>query len=157
MFPTTTAEPGNFIEMYPAEVKRKAKRIRALMSGPPEFLKKLALFPIVWYRLWRLEKSAEKVRIGLSKFKVENQDDRNALKILASKMTETSELFVGLHDLLEEQTGPLVLFRPPLLRQLDNLSCEFEDIAETAALGASEAFANAVRERLEPALRHAQD
>ena len=157
MFPTTTAEPGNFIKLYPAEVERKAKRICALISGPPKLLKELARLPAVWYRIWRLEKLAEKVRTWLSEIKVENQDERNALKIVASQIAESSELFVGAHDVLVEQTGPLVLFRPPLLRRLDYLSCEIEDIAETAALGASEAFANAVRERLEPALRHAQD
>ena len=157
MFPTTTAEPVNFTKLYPTEVERKAKRIRALISGPPKFLKELALLPVVWYGIWRLGKLAEKARTWLSEIKVENQDERDALKIVASKIAESSALFVEAHDVLVEQTGPLVLFRPPLLRRLDDLSCEFEDIAETAALGASEAFANAVRERLEPALRHAQD
>ena len=156
MFPTTTAEPVNFI-LDPAEVERKAKRIRAMISGPPKFLKELALLPVVWYRIWEVGKLAEKMRTWLSEIEVENQDKRNSLQALASKIAELSEMFADAHDALVEQKGPLVVFRPKLLRRLDDLSCEFEDMAETAALGASEAFANAVRERLEPALRHAQD
>ena len=157
MFPTTTTEPVNFIKLYPAEVEKKAKRIRALISGPPKFLKELAMLPVVWYGIWEVGKLAEKMRTRLSEIEVENQDKRNSLQILASEIAELSEMFVDAHDALVEQKGPLVVFRPKLLRRLDDLSCEFEDMAETAALGASEAFANAVRERVEPALRHAQD
>ena len=163
MLSNTTAEKSDFIDRYPKEVEEKAKRILALSSSskfkaPPRWGGVFPLlFPIMW-KVWKLEKHAEGIRTGLREVEVVDHDQRNSLRGVASQLAEVSKMLATAHSVLAERKEfEAWLFSPRLLRRLEDLSCAFEDMSETSALGASEAFAVAVRERLEAALKHARD
>ena len=163
MFQTTIAEKADFMDLYPKEFEEKTRWLLDFSSSPklkepPKWGWELSLcLPIIW-KVWKLEKYTEGIHTGLREVEVVDHDQRNSLRGVASQLAEVSKMLATAHSVLAEP-GVLVtsLLRSRLLRRLDDLSCEFEDMAETAALGASEAFTNAVLERLEPALRHAQD
>ena len=151
---TTNAMTGEVLDLISLDadssmVEAIAKRLRKTI------LQKTLSTQITGYRAWRclkeMEKVSREIHSDLMRLDVSTEDDRNNLLEIARQISKASETIWDAHNHLEqsELSKRIPIFGTRILIQLSDLSCDLEDMAETAALGASEEFAQAVQKRLE--------
>lgn len=100
------------------------------------------------FNLHRAQRSAAKIRVSLSGSKIETAEERALLRDVASNLGQASAALSQTHDRMKMLgVGKWPIFGRTILRQLEDLACTVEDMSETAALGASEAFAATARRR----------
>ena len=151
MTATTTTEEFSFIDLdtNASMVEAAVKQFRRVVLRSPVVLR------IVGFRAWRsmshLGKLADEIRSDLGKIEITDQDDRADLLEIAHRLRAMSEMLSESHNMLEQSglAHKIPIFGMRILTQIDDLSCALEDMAETAALTASETFANTVQKELE--------
>lgn len=133
-------------------IEAAAKRVRrAFMHG--------SLATIGWVTCVYINRThtlGNKIRTNLSNLDIRTAEDRALLKDIAQNLSQAAIAFEGAYN--ESERSRLVklpVFGPKLMASLEDLVCTFEDISETAALGASQAFAASVRDELRKNLKDA--
>jgi hypothetical protein len=117
----------------------------------------VVLGAVVCFYLHRAQKAGNKLRDSLSKIDIKTTEDRGLLKEIATNLGQAATALESAYEQSERRRVDRYPFGSQLLRQLEELACTFEDMAETAALGASEAFAAALRDELSKNLRGHRD
>ena len=107
----------------------------------------------ICFYLHRAQAIGERIRRELSHAEIETAEDRAVMKEVAANLGQASRAFERAFE-EAEVTGiaKWPIFGNQLVRQLDQLACCLDDLAETAALGASEAFAASVLNELQNTL-----
>jgi len=121
----------------------QAKRVRqAVLKGSMLLLGGKACF-----YLYRARRRTARLRATLSSLQVVTIQDRQLLRAGAVRLASAAEALNAAHEQLEQAKAhqEIPLFGARMMRYLDDVACGIEDIAETAALGASQDFADAIR------------
>ena len=125
------------------EAAAKRVRVAALDGGI------VALGGIACVYLKRAQTRGNKLRRLLSGVHVSTAEQRDLLKEIANNLGKAA---VALDDAYVQSERRHVdkwpVFGAMLLKQLEDLSCTFEDMAETAALASSEAFTAELHDQL---------
>lgn len=104
----------------------------------------------------RVHSLGRKIEKNLSSVNVRTPEDRALLKDISLSLAQAAMALEETYQHAERHhVDRWPVFGPRLMSNLEDLVCTFEDISETAALGASEAFATAVAEELRRNLEHA--
>lgn len=130
-------------------IEAAAKRVRTTAQEASI----VVLGAVVCFYLHRAQKAGDRLRGSLSKIDIKTPEDRALLKEIAANLGQAATALESAYEESERRRVNRMPFGPRLLRQLEELACTFEDMAETAALGASEAFAAALRDELSQNLR----
>jgi hypothetical protein len=142
---STTTDATLFIELdtNAAIVEAAVKRIRL-----EAFRGELGvLFGIGCYQAWRAKAPMKALRTGLSALPQLSSDQREDLRVIAYKLNDAASALETAHAKLERRLEGLsvgIPFSRRFLLHLETLGTMAEDLAETAALGASEEFASKV-------------
>ena len=101
------------------------------------------------FYLARAQRMSHKVREALSQAVVETPEQRMAMRVIATSLGEAARaLDHAYRDASKRNLVKVPVFGQTLMSQLEDLSCAVEDIAETAAFAADEAFATSVCDEL---------
>jgi hypothetical protein len=100
---------------------------------------------VVCLYLHRAQNISDSLRKRLSEAEIQTDEDRATVRDIAASLGQGARAFEKAYcDARKRNVGRIPVFGPRVMAQLDDLSCALEDMAETAALAASEAFADAV-------------
>ena len=126
------------IDVFTSMVDANFKRVRlALAQG--------SLGVLLVVSLWRTRQFLDLAGKAISAADVSSKADRELLLDVARRHQRLADALEGIHDRLADERFP---FRFATVRLLDSLIIKAEDVAETAALGASAEFAKLVKEHL---------
>lgn len=100
----------------------------------------------LWVKLIRLHALLDRMGRKVSAMDVRTEEDRRLLHECARDLQRCADIMSSQSDNMVGMA--LVPFRAVIVRLFDALAVKAEDIAETAALGASVDFANLVKEEL---------
>ena len=114
------------------------------------------LFAILVCGNWSVRRQLERLRRLVSSLNVENEGDRSSLLQPAQRLGIAARQWDGMHQKWVGEIMPKIPSQIPLIeklaaliaRQLEEITCTTEDLAETLALAASEEFARMVAEEL---------
>ena len=98
----------------------------------------------VLFRLWKVRRRLDQVGDALSTADVRSEDDRTLLREVAQEHQRSADTLGSFRDRLPDWRP----FKVVVVPRLEALVIKAEDVAETAALGASLEFANLVKEDL---------
>lgn len=102
------------------------------------------------FYLHRAQRSTSLIKSALSGAHIVSAEDRAMMRDIACNLGQAS---VALHFAFEDFSSlgaaKWPVFGPLLMAKLEDLACAVEDMSETAALGASEEFATAVRTEIQ--------
>ena len=101
----------------------------------------------LWWNLLCMHRRFDHLSRKVSRADVRTEDDRKILRAIARYVQSVGDALSDCRDEVAGITRPLP-FRGAVLNRFDVLFVEAEDLAETAALGASSEFANLVHEDL---------
>ena len=139
-----TAEP---IFLSLATVESVASRLPVSPSGTLRTGRLLPNFSLAMELRRGLIKLEEPVRwLGEN---LHRETRRDVLLDTAKKLGAAAATGEQIHAALCRSSFNETFYGPRLLARLDNRLCDIQDLAEAAALGASERFTNAVKEKLE--------
>lgn len=103
----------------------------------------------ICWRLGGLQRAGDKLRVRLSSVDTVTKQQRATMKDIASNLGQAASALEDAfrqseHDGIER----IPVFGARIVSHLENLACTFEDMSETAALAASDAFATELRRQL---------
>ena len=156
---TAAVSYGGLVELDTgaAVVEAAAKRVHLAFHQSSA----IVLAGVICYYLRRTERVGARVRIQLSSATIETPEQRARMRDVACNLGQAARAIRdALGDCERRHIGRIPLYGARLLEQLENLLCTLEDMSETAALAASEAFADELRTELrknldQSASRHA--
>lgn len=131
------------IDVFSSAVDASLKRLRLTLA---QGSRGVLLVANLWYTRRMLGRS----RDAISAADVTSEVDRDLMRWVAARHQSFADVLEGIRGQLADELLPLRLapFRFAAVRLLETLVIEAEDVAETAALGASAEFAKLVREDL---------
>ena len=131
------------IDVFTSMVDTALKRLRLTLA---QGSRGVVLVANLWYTRRMLDRS----RDAISATNVTSEADRDLLHQVATCHQSFADVLEGIRGQLASERLPLRLapFRFAAMRLLETLVVEAEDLAETAALGASAEFAKLVKEDL---------
>jgi len=103
----------------------------------------------VCVQLHRTQTTADRVRGRLSELQVTSDEQRCALRDIAINLGQGAKaLQRAYEDAERRRLVKIPVFGNVLMTKLEDLACTLEDMAETAAFGADEAFSRSLSEEL---------
>ena len=155
MSASTTAHPAD----VNAGVSTVAETTRDIASRCQATTNDFLLCIILWRGSRRIRRKLEKLREVVSSLTIDDENDRAKLREPASWLGGCVEELDSMHGKWVSQIVPrfpsyiplVSRFGPEIARQLDELACMAEEIAETLALAASREFVQLVRQELDAA------
>jgi len=140
---TTTTLTFTDLDTEATILEAHAKRVhRAAMQGVL-----FVLGTVACYYLRRAKTKTRRLRTLISGLDIRTADDRAHMAEGAKKLAAAAAALNAAYEQLERahtaRAVPVV--GAAMMRYLDDVACMVEDIAETAALGASKDFADTVR------------
>lgn len=143
---STTTLTFNELDTDATILEAHAKRLHvAVMKGW------LALLcTVLMCYLYRSRVHVNRLRRILSNLDIRTPEDRAHLREGASRLAAAAKTLNATFDLLQKRRAALHVpwVGAPMMRSLESLICAVEDVAETAALGASQDFATVVRSEI---------
>ena len=146
---------------HPADVNAGASTVaettREIVSRCQTATNVFLLCVIIWDGNRRIRRELEKLRKLVSSLTIEDEDERAMLREPANRLGKCVDLLDVVHGRWVSEIAPRIpsyiplrsWFEPEIARQLEELACMTEDIAETLALAASGDFARLVRQELD--------
>ena len=104
----------------------------------------------MWGYVARTHRRLARLNNLLVNVEVESPEDRECLREVASSLATTAEALFEAHRRMGQDRPSMHVwpFGSMLMSSLESLAIKIEDMSETAALGASQEFANAVDQQL---------
>lgn len=136
-------------------IEAAAKRVRTVILRGGL----IAIGGVTCYYLHKAQRKGAQLRQKLSSANVQTQADRALMRDIASSLGQAARaLDQAFAEFEKHRVSRMPVFGSMLERKLEDLVCAFEDMAETASLGADSAFARSVRvdlrNNLQPPSRH---
>ena len=155
MSASITAHPAD----VNAGVSAVAETTREIVSRCQAATNDFLLCIILWRGNRRIRGKLEKLREVVSSLTIDDENDRAKLREPAGWLGRCVEELDSMHGKWISQIVPrfpsyiplVSRLGPEIARQLDELACMAEDIAETLALAASGEFVQLVRQELDAA------
>ena len=145
------AAADSFIELdaKTSAIEAAAKHVRLVLVRGAVGAVFLLLGAISLFYLWRIGRHIAAVRALLAETDVETDRDRSQMRNVASHLGQAAAALDAAHAALVHRPGVRIpIFNRMITNRLEVLSFEAEDVAETAALAASAAFARLVEKDL---------